>query len=149
MVVKNLLDSPVKAEIIQRINALTPQSQPLWGKMNVAQMLAHLQVPIKVALGTATVTGNFWMRMLFPLFKKILYNETVWKKGMPTDKSYVMTGTQKDFEKEKTALLELLQLFTEERLTSEKHPVFGTLTREQWAKATWKHLDHHLRQFGV
>ena len=50
MEVKNLFDPLVKQEIIERINKLTPQSQHLWGKMEVAQMLAHLQVPIGVGL---------------------------------------------------------------------------------------------------
>ncbi|MEO7984620.1 MAG: DUF1569 domain-containing protein, partial [Bacteroidota bacterium] len=120
-----------------------------WGKMDVAQMMAHVQVPMGVALGSSTVKGNWLMRTILPLFKKNLYNEKPWKQGLPTDKTFIMTGQAKDFDTEKTQLLQKIGQFTENNMVSEKHPVFGKLTKEQWSKATWKHLDHHLKQFGV
>lgn len=149
MDVKNLFDSTVKQEIIDRINKLTSQSQRQWGKMDAAQMMAHVQVPIGVAFGTTTVKGNWLMKLILPLFKKNLYDEKPWKQGLPTDKTFIMTGQSKDFEKEKTALLDMVSHFSEATMINEKHPVFGKLTKEQWSKATWKHLDHHLKQFGV
>lgn len=149
MEVKNLFDPSVKKEIIDRINSLTPGTAPQWGKMNVSQMLAHLQVPVGVALGTHTVRGNWLMRLIMPLFKKKLYDDTPWKKGLPTDKSFIMTGTDKDFQLEKMHLLDMVERFSEKNIVSEHHPIFGKLTREQWSKATWKHIDHHLKQFGV
>ena len=149
MEVKNLFDPAVKQEIIARINKLTPQTPQQWGKMNVAQMLAHVQIPMGVALGTHTVRGNAIMRLILPLFKKMLYDERPWKQGLPTDKTFVMTGIAKDFEQEKNQLLDKINRFAEANMINEKHPVFGKLTKEQWSKATWKHLDHHLKQFGA
>jgi len=149
MEIKNLFDPAVKEEIITRINKLTPESQRQWGKMNVAQMLAHLQIPMGVALGTNTVKGNWLMKLILPLFKKKLYDETPWKQGLPTDKSFVMTGLEKDFDTEKNQLLKKINQFSESAIVGEKHPVFGKLTKENWSKATWKHIDYHLKQFGV
>jgi len=149
MEVKNLFDPAVKQEIIARINKLTPQTPQQWGKMNVAQMLAHVQIPMGVALGTHTVRGNAIMRLILPLFKKMLYDERPWKQGLPTDKTFVMTGIAKDFEQEKNQLLDKINRFAEANMINEKHPVFGKLTKEQWSMATWKHLDHHLKQFGA
>jgi len=149
MEVKNLFDPAVKQEIIARINTLTPQTQQQWGKMNAGQMLAHLQMPIGVALGTHDVKGNWFMRMILPLFKKMLWDEKPYKQSLPTDKTFVMTGESKDFEKEKSKLLDMINRFTESNMVNEKHPVFGTLTKEQWSKASWKHIDHHLQQFGA
>ena len=149
MEIKNLFDVDVKQDIIGRIQQLTPGSQALWGKMNVAQMLAHVQVPMGVALGTHTVKGNWLMKLILPLFKKNLYDEKPWKQGLPTDKTFIMTGFEKDFENEKNQLLDKINRFTEANMINEAHPVFGKLTKEQWSKATWKHIDHHLKQFGV
>ena len=149
MEIKNLFDPSVKQEIIDRINKLTAQSTATWGKMNVAQMLAHVQVPMGVALGTHTVKGNWLMKLILPLFKKNLYDEKPWKPGLPTDKTFVMTGLDKNFENEKNQLLDKINRFTESNMINEKHPVFGKLTKQQWSMATWKHLDHHLKQFGV
>lgn len=149
MEVKNLFDDTVKQEIINRIHQLTPTSKALWGKMNASQMLAHLQMPIGIALGSHRIKGQWLMKLVLPLFKKILYNEKPYKQGLPTDKSFIMTGMTKDFEKGKQQLLEMLNQFNEANMIHEAHPVFGKLTKEQWSKATWKHLDHHLKQFGV
>lgn len=149
MEIKNLFDTAVKEEMIERINSITPESQRKWGKMDVAQMLAHVQAPIDVAYGTATVKGNWLMKLILPLFKKMLYDEKPWKQGLPTDKTFITTGEQKNFDAEKNKLLDKLYRFSEATMINEKHPIFGKLTKEQWSKATWKHLDHHLKQFSV
>ena len=61
MEVKNLFDPAVKQDIIARINKLTPQSQRQWGKMDVAQMLAHCQMPLGVATGDHKLKGVFFL----------------------------------------------------------------------------------------
>ena len=149
MEIKNLFDDAVKQEITERISKLTASTQHQWGKMDVAQMLAHVQIPMGVAFGTNTVKGNWLMKLILPLFKKALYDDKPWKQGLPTDKTFIMTGQSKDFEVEKNQLLDKINRFSESNMINEKHPVFGKLTKEQWSKATWKHIDHHLKQFGV
>lgn len=149
MEIKNLFDPAVKQEIIARINKLTPQSQRQWGKMNAAQMLAHVQLPIRIAYGTHQPKGSFLLRLIGPLFKSKLWDEKPYKQSLPTDPTFIMTGSEKHFEKEKAELLDLINRFNEATIIGEKHPIFGKLTKENWSKATWKHLDHHLRQFGV
>lgn len=149
MEVKNLFDPAVKQEIITRINNLSPQSTGQWGKMDVAQMLAHLQQPLEVALGKRTINGGFFMNLILPLFKKTLWDDKPWKKGLPTDATYITTGKIKEFTTEKAALLELISQFQEKDVNLEKHPVFGRMTKEQWSKSAWKHIDHHLKQFGA
>jgi len=148
MEVKDMFDPAVKQAIVDRINKLTPQSQKRWGKMDVSQMLAHVQLPISCAYGTHQVKGGFLLKLVGPLVKGILYNEKPYKQGLPTDKSYVITDA-KNFASEKQNLLEKLSRFSSENIVLEKHPVWGKLSKEQWSKATWKHLDHHLQQFGV
>lgn len=149
MEVKNLFDPVVKQDIIDRINNLTHDSKAQWGKMNVAQMLAHLQMPIGTAYGTHQPKGSFLLRLIGPLFKSKLWDENPYKHSLPTDPTFIMTGSEKDFEKEKAALVEMINRFTELAVAGERHPVFGKLSKENWSKATWKHLDHHLKQFGV
>ncbi|MFN8253827.1 MAG: DUF1569 domain-containing protein [Ferruginibacter sp.] len=148
MEVKNLFDGATRAEVTSRIHQLTPQTQRVWGKMDVSQMLAHLQMPMGVALGDHTLKGNFFMRLILPFFKKMLWDDKPYKRSLPTDKTFVM-ASPKDFENEKQKLLDMVARFTPENLVTEIHPVFGKMTKEQWSMATWKHIDHHLQQFGV
>ena len=149
MEVKNLFDPVVKQEIVDRINKLSPDSQRQWGKMDVSQMLAHLQPAIRIAYGTHQPKGHFFFKLILPFFKSKLWDEEPYKKSLPTDDTFIMTGSAKDFEKEKGNLLELINQFSESAIVGERHPVFGKLTKENWSKATWKHIDHHLKQFGV
>ena len=149
MEVKNLFEAEVKQQIIERINKLTPQSKAQWGKMTVAQMLAHLQMPIGVAEGTHKLKRSFIGFIFGPFAKKMLYNDKPFQHHLPTDKSFVMSRQDKNFEKEKQGIIKMIQNFTEENMIDEPHPFFGKLTKEQWSKGTWKHLDHHLQQFGV
>src|SRR5436190_24200 len=149
MEVKNLFDPIAKQDIIERINKLTPESKALWGKMNVSQMLAHLQMPIGIAYGTHQPKGSFLLRLIGPLFKSKLWDENPYKQSLPTDPTFVMISNDKDFEKEKVALVDMINRFTESAVAGERHPVFGKMSKENWSKATWKHIDHHLKQFGV
>jgi Protein of unknown function (DUF1569) len=149
MEVKNLFDPAVKQDIINRINKLAPDSKAQWGKMNVSQMLAHLQVPIGVAEGTHHLKRSFIGFLFGRMAKPILYNDKPFKRNLPTDKSFIMTGSGKEFETEKKKLLEMINSFTEANMVDTPHPFFGKMTKEQWSIGTWKHLDHHLQQFGV
>ena len=148
MEVKDMFDPAVKQDMVSRISKLGPASQRQWGKMDVGQMLAHVQMPIRCAYGTHKVKGGLFLKLLGPLFKSILYNEKPYKHGLPTDKSYVVADS-KNFETEKQNLLALLDRFSSDNIVLLHHPVWGKLSKEQWSKATWKHLDHHLQQFGV
>jgi len=148
MEVKNLFDPAVKQDIIDRINKLSPQSQRQWGKMDVAQMLAHCQMPLGVAVGKHKLQGSFLIKLIGPFFKSQLFNDKPFKQNLPTDKSFKIAD-RKDFEKEKQNLMQMINDFSENTMSGEAHPFFGKLTKEQWSKGTWKHLDHHLKQFGV
>lgn len=148
MEVKNLFDLRAKEDIINRFKSLNATAQPKWGKMNVAQMLNHCQKPLEVAYGTHQLKGSFLLKIIAPLFKDSLYNDKPYKQGLPTDKTFIITDS-KDFDDEREKLLHLILQFNESRIVSEKHPAFGKMTKEQWSRSAWKHLDHHLKQFGA
>ena len=148
MEVKNLFDATVKQQIIDRINKLTSQSERQWGKMDVSQMLAHCQMPLGVATGKHQLKGSFVFKLIGPFIKPLLYNDKPFKKNLGTAKSFIVTRA-KEFEKEKQRLVQMINDFSEATMSDEPHPIFGKMTKEEWSKGTWKHLDHHLKQFGV
>lgn len=148
---KNLFQPTVLAEIKERINKLQPTSNRSWGKMEVAQMLAHCSASLEVAVGEKHPPRMLIGRILGPFFKSSLTNEKPFKKGAPTDPSFLIID-QRNFEKEKSRLLELINKFSEggpEKATTYPHSFFGKLTPTEWSTGMYKHLDHHLRQFGV
>lgn len=145
---KSLFDENAYQEIVQRLQSLSDNQTRQWGKMDVAQMLHHCQQPLNIALGRKKIKKQFFP--LASLFKKSLYIDKPWRKNLPTVSSFKV-GEQKDFQTEKEKLLELTEVFhhkKEERKWA-PHPVFGKFSPEQWGQMQYKHLDHHLRQFGA
>lgn len=138
-------------EILNRINNLSTNSQPQWGKMNVAQMLAHCSLFQDVATGNAS-TKRSWLGIIIGKFvKPIFYNDKPLAHNMSTIPTILIVN-EKDFETEKENLKQkiiILQNNGPEQCTTQTHPFFGRLTSEQWGKGLYKHLDHHLKQFGV
>ena len=148
---KNLFDKEVYEEIISRLNSLKSQSQRQWGKMDVAQMLAHCKEAFKVPLSDKPLKRTFIGFLLGGMIKHKLHNDSPWKQNLPTAPQCIIKDSR-NFEKEKNELLLLINKFhTGNPAAIEKivHPMFGKFTGEQWGKAMYKHLDHHLIQFGV
>ena len=148
---KSLFDNATYNEVIQRFNNLSPGSQRQWGKMDVAQMLAHCKEAFKVPLSDTKVPRMFMGRLMGWMIKPKLYNESPWKKNLPTAPNFLIRD-QRNFDTEKRELSDLItQFYTKGHGNIGKypHPFFGTFTQEQWGKSMYKHLDHHLTQFRV
>jgi hypothetical protein len=145
---KSLFDTTDKQEIIARIQSLTPETQRQWGKMDVAQMLKHCTMPIQLALANPKPKASFLLKLIGPILKKSVVGPTPFKKNIFTPKEFLVDSTE-DFEIQKKALLSLINKFTIDNITDPKHPVFGKLTELEWGNSQYKHLNHHLTQFGV
>ncbi|KPM32495.1 Hypothetical protein I595_913 [Croceitalea dokdonensis DOKDO 023] len=146
---KSLLTTDGHAEIKDRLAKLTENSKGQWGKMTVGQMLWHCQYPLQLAIENRpnTSKGNWFIRTFF---KKSLYNDKPWRKNLPTAPQ-LKAKEPKDFSTEYEALTRLVDEFAQlhDRETWHPHPAFGTFTKNQWGQLEFKHLDHHLKQFGV
>ena len=145
---KSIFDKNNYDELVNRLQKLNSSSTPLWGKMNVAEMLHHLNLAVEAPLGKIQTQGkpNFFMR----IFKSVLYNDKPFRKGDPTPKDFKVSGTYNfDLEKEKY-LSNLKDTFSKGVGGNYlPHAFFGKITNEQWGMHFYKHTDHHLRQFGV
>jgi hypothetical protein len=148
---QSLFDKAENQKMIGRIEKLTPETKALWGKMNVGQMLAHSQVAIRVALGDTRIKQSLIGLLFGNIAKKQVLKSKPFRKNLPTAPEFIMKE-EKDFDKEKATLLQLVERMGREGangITKEPHPFFGKMTTEQWDILQYKHLDHHLSQFGV
>ena len=145
-----LFEPTTAAEIISRIEKLQPTSQAQWGRMNVSQMLAHCSGPLETYFKEKKVKRDL-MGLLFGkiAFKQLISNKP-WRRGLPTAKEFKITDLR-DFEEEKGKLLSNVKRFSNEgyTITFFIHPFFGKLSSQEYALFNYKHLDHHLQQFGV
>lgn len=139
------------AEMLRRLQALQPGTPAVWGKMDVAQMLAHCQVPLRVASGELRLPRSFLGRLLGGMVKKKVTGPEPFRRGLPTDARF-RVEEPREFaheQRELMGLLERLQKAGPGGLTREPHPFFGPMSAEEWDALLWKHMDHHLQQFGV
>ena len=148
---KNLFEKETVEEVIERLDGLEPEAQRQWGKMDVAQMLAHCASVLEMASGKINPPRMLIGRILGPFVKPIYTNEKPFSPNSPTDKK-LMVRDSRDFSREKTHLKDCLREFQqggEAKCTRHPHPFFGSLTPAEWSRGMYKHLDHHLRQFGA
>lgn len=148
----NVFNPQDTAALIGRIQQLTPASQPLWGKMNVAQMLAHCNVTYEFIYEDKHAKPNPFARFLLKLFvKNTVVGDKPYKKSTQTAPAFRVSAEQ-DFEKEKNRLIQYInrtQQLGEAYFDGKESHSFGPLTKKEWNNMFYKHLDHHLKQFGV
>ncbi len=149
---KNLYNQKDYEAIILRFNSITPLSQSAWGKMEVNQMIVHLKDQLDIALGNKlamaqgpiilkTMVGRWMALYILPWGKGKLatpFEMDALKKGI------VIT----DFESDKHLLLIRIKQFISAPGFS-PHPFFGKINNKDWGRLAWKHLNHHLLQFGA
>ena len=149
---KNVFDPAVTAELIHRIEQLSPESSALWGKMSVDQMLAHCCVAYEMAFTNTHPKANPVMRFLLKTFVKAgVVNEVPYKRNLPTAPAFRIKS-EKNFAKEKARLISFVEQTLaagKSRFEGKESPSFGSLTAKEWNNLLYKHLDHHLTQFGV
>jgi hypothetical protein len=147
----SIYDKASNEAIIARINKLTSESKAVWGKMSAGQMLKHCTIASNVAFGKMDVKVNFLMKLLGKMLKKKVFYGGDMKKNSPTAKEFIVTDSV-DFEKAKSEFIGNFRRFAEEGKSSiivMDHPFWGKMTYEDWDALMWKHINHHLEQFGV
>lgn len=148
----SVFDPQTNRDLFFRIDQLTPDTQPQWGKMNVAQMLAHCNVAYDITYGKIPVEYNWFMRKMLSWFvKPIVVGNKPYKKNGQTAPVFLITD-ERDFAEEQARLKEHLLRVEKDGMAAfdgRESPSFGAMTAQEWSNQFWKHLDHHLTQFGV
>lgn len=154
--IKNIFDRTVCDELIARIDRLTIATQPKWGKMDAAQMLAHCSKPYDTLYDAAyrkqypphTGVMRFMLNLLV---KPLVVGPKPYKPNTRTAPSYVVAD-EREFTTERTKLIGYLnrvQALGKEEFEGKSSYSFGPLSANEWSVLFYKHLDHHLLQFGV
>lgn len=144
----NIVDN---ANLVRRLESLNADSKHLWGKMTVGQMVKHCQKPLDVAEGTLVLKRGLIGWLFGNWAKNDFIKRDEFKKNLPTAPSFKIDDDQ-DFERERDILLKQVIRFRETGpaiIANRKHPFFGEMSDDEWGVLAYKHLDHHLRQFGV
>ncbi len=136
---------------LARIENLGMENTAQWGTMDISQMLAHCAEVQEVLNGKALKDTPFLLKLFKGFIKKSVISKKPYPKNSKTHPQYIVES-KKDFTAEKTRLVNALQNMQNERIEDSKsitHTLFGNMSRAERGWAAYKHLDHHLNQFGV
>jgi len=149
---KSLLEATSGAEIKGRIAQLQPNSERQWGRMSAAQALAHCTLGLKMALGDITAPRTLIGWSIGPILKKIILKDgEPMRPNSPTVKGLAVQD-ERNLEAERDQLYAIIDRLISagpEGCTRHPHSLLGRLTPQEWGTLMYKHLDHHLRQFGA
>jgi len=143
----SLNDPAARTALVARIDRLSPESQPRWGKMTAPKMLAHMADAFRMALGELPVKRKrIPLIASFP-FKQLAIYVLPFPKNSPTAPEIIARAPDA-FDVERANVKALLaRVAAAEKLVV--HPIFGPMNRSEWGALGYRHFDHHLRQFGV
>lgn len=149
---KNIFHPEVVQELIERINSLSPEHTPRWGIMRVDQMMAHCSVAYEMVYDKNYPKSNWFMRFILKTFiKNKVTNESPYPRNGRTAPNFVIME-RRDFETEKAKLIDNLEKTRDLGISyfeGRESPSFGKMTAKEWNGLFYKHLDHHLTQFGA
>ena len=148
----SLFDAATRDRILARIESLRPDAPRGWGKMDVAQTMAHCALGLEAATGDAELPTNFMAKLIGPLFKGWMVGPKPFSKNSPTHPKLVLNATPCDFDRERERLVAIVRRFHDlgpDAAARYRHAFAQKLTGDEWGRLQFKHLDHHLRQFGA
>jgi hypothetical protein len=148
---KSVLNQDDTLELIARAQDLLPINQPIWGLMTATEMLVHCNMAHQGILKAPKSDKGATLKQLITKF--IFFNiKSEFPKLAKGHKRFQTAGNAPDasFEEEKSKFVYILEKYPKlNSILEASHPVFGPLTHRQWGIFVWRHVDHHLRQFGV
>jgi hypothetical protein len=146
---KSIWNAPARQELRERLARLTPANDRRWGTMSAPQMLAHLVDAMRMAVGEMQIPSRKLPLRFTPIRQLVIYC-LPFPKGAPTAPQLV-SRPPGDWPSECATLLGLIDRFAERERDGgwPEHPAFGKLTGGDWGVLTYRHIDHHFKQFGV
>ncbi len=146
-----LFDAADRQSILGRLAQLQAGAERQWGKMSSSQMMAHCAIALEVATGDQPRKQALIGKIFAPFVRSSLLGEKPFGRNSPTDPSFIVTE-ERNFEAEKRRLTDIVTRFCElgpEKASVQVHSFLGRLNGDEWGVMMYKHLDHHLRQFGA
>ena len=146
---RTIWQDDTRRELQKRLAHLTPTNRAQWGKMSAPEMVCHLSESMKMAIGDLPCASKNTPLRHTPLKQLIVYIAP-WPKGVPTAPE-LLARVPASWSNDLLELTALVDRFAARRNASSwpEHPAFGKLSTRAWGRLVYRHIDHHLRQFGA
>jgi len=147
---KSMWQPDARQALQQRIEQLTPTGRPEWGRMSAQQMVVHLTAAVQMATGERPVAHR-QTPLRYPVIKQLVLYVLPFPRNVPTAPELVVGSTPNAWTRDVDALRATMDRFVARGPEAPwpAHPAFGRMSARQWGILVYRHVDHHLRQFGV
>jgi hypothetical protein len=147
---RSLLDASARDAVLRRIGTLRDDGRPLWGRMSAGEMVCHLSQALEQALGESNPGPPKGPFKSFPI-NWLMIHAVPWPKGKAQSPRAFLTQRPASWDADVGKLRSLIERFGARRASEPWPPsiVFGKLSGRSYGVLFYKHIDHHLRQFGV
>jgi uncharacterized protein DUF1569 len=117
--------------------------------MSATEMVTHLGDSLRMAIGELPCAPKTTPLRYFPIKQLVVY-WAPWPKGAPTAPELIARAPA-SWTTEITGLTALVDRVAARGPDGPfaEHPAFGALTGRAWGVLMYRHIDHHLRQFGA
>ncbi|TWJ03357.1 uncharacterized protein DUF1569 [Mucilaginibacter frigoritolerans] len=146
---KSIFNKADRAEVLDRIDALTENNKPAWGKMSVEQMVKHCSLCEEYYQGKFAVKRAFLGRLIGKMALASTLNKSVLQKNAPTVSAFLVTEAVNDLASQKRNWKALIESYSHYPHEYFPHWFFGKMTKDQLGQFVYIHCNHHLSQFGV
>lgn len=132
-----------------RLQAMQAGNKATWGQMSLKEMLDHLAKSLGIATGETKCAPKSGPFRYWPI-RVLIIHVVPWPKGAPTAPE-LLVKTHGDWQQNRKAVREAITRIgaLDSSATLHEHPAFGRISRHSWGVLMYRHVDHHLRQFGV
>jgi hypothetical protein len=151
MIPRSLRDPAGRESILNRLADLTPNHSRRWGRMEPVQLLPHLATALRMALGEKKLEGSRPGRIRGVVWRHLAIHRLPWPEGKIPSPPGAFNTPSLGWERDREIVVGLIERFAKapsETLGAD-HPTFGRMRPQDWDVLQYRHLDHHLRQFGV
>jgi Protein of unknown function (DUF1569) len=150
---QTLVEPAQRAEILARLQRLAPESPRQWGRMTSHQAICHLSDSFRSMMSAKPITSISTPFSRTVIKWVALKTPMKWPPGVKTmpEVDQEIGGTKPvEFARDRRELEALVEQFAARHGDElQAHPIFGRMTTREWQRWGWRHMDHHLRQFGV
>jgi hypothetical protein len=147
---RTLLRPADHAALLARLRLLRPDAMPRWGRLDAPRMVTHLTDQLQHSASDTKLRPRR-SPFRYPVIKQLAMYWLPWPKGKIRAPAAAFVTQPGEWEEDLATLEALMGRFAQ--LPAERdwpaHPFFGTMTKSSWARVSYRHFDHHLRQFGV
>ena len=147
---KTLWDSSARQELARRLDRLKPDTAAQWGRMSAPQMVVHVVDALKMSTGELPIDVMRKRPIRFAPLKQLIIYGPPFPRSVPTAPELLVRQCE-DFGAECATLKQMMDTFASIPATTElpRHPAVGKSSRRAWGALTYKHIDHHFKQFGI